>query len=87
MHISDDITLTSLDIDPSEYSKEINDLGLEVIGCDIEKQSARDNVNFSDYDVLCVCELFEHMRLDLIGTFEDIYNKMKPGSYLYLTKS
>ena len=85
MHISDDITLTSLDIDPSEYSKEINDLGLEVIGCDIEKQSARDNVNFSDYDVLCVCELFEHMRLDLIGTFEDIYNKMKSGSYLYLT--
>lgn len=83
--ITNDIFLTSLDIDPSEYSKEINDLGLEVIGCDIEKQSARDNINFYDYDVLCICELFEHMRLDLIGTFEDIYNKMRPGSYLYLT--
>ena len=84
-HISNSIEQASLDIDPDHYLKQINSLNLNVIKCDFEKQKERNSVSFYDYDVICICELFEHMRLDLLGTFQDLYKKMKPNSFLYLS--
>ena len=84
-HINTSINITSIDLHPEHYSSQIEALNLDVICCDIETADGRDKVNFADYDVLCVCEVFEHMRLDLLGTFESLHSKMKAGSFLYLT--
>lgn len=78
-------SITSLDLEPSRHKEVINNLGLKVLAIDIENPESRSNVSFADFDVVVLCEVLEHMRMDLIGTLRHLKTQMRSDSFLYLT--
>lgn len=69
---------------PTDISNKLSSsLGLEVVGCDIEK----DKLPFPDnsFDVILLNEVFEHLRIDLIFTMNEVHRVLKPGGQLWLS--
>ena len=75
----------SLDLDPGRHADVIRQAGLHIRKCDIESGHDRSGFDFSRFSLIAVCEVFEHLRMDLIGTFSDVYSGMRDGALLYLT--
>lgn len=71
------------DIAPERYGKAINDLGINVIKCNIESEK----LPFPDnsFDAVVFNELFEHLRIDLIFTLSEVLRVMKPGGLMMLS--
>lgn len=57
--------------------------GLKVTECDIE----REKLPFADgsFDDILFNEVFEHMRLDLVGTMEEVFRVLRPKGRLWLS--
>ncbi|MXO70384.1 class I SAM-dependent methyltransferase [Alteraurantiacibacter buctensis] len=79
------LTVDTLDIAPDRDAATIADLGLSVRCVDIEHAAQRQVLDLSPYDVVCMAEIFEHLRIDLVGTFRDLAGAMRPDAVLYLT--
>jgi SAM-dependent methyltransferase len=75
--------ITTVDKPTDISSKLSSALGLEVVGCDIEK----DKLPFPDnsFDVILLNEVFEHLRIDLIFTMNEVHRVLKPGGKLWLS--
>lgn len=75
--------ITTVDKPTDISSKLSSSLGLEVVGCDIEK----DKLPFPDnsFDIILLNEVFEHLRIDLIFTMQEIHRVLKPGGKLWLS--
>ena len=80
-----DQSITSLDLDPDRHLLQIQKMNFNILKCDIECADSRKTLALSGYDVICLCEVFEHMRIDLISLVRFLYNNMDQGSYLYMT--
>lgn len=65
-----------------KYSKLRNH---NLIVCDIENVNARNKLDFPKYNIIVMTEIFEHLRIDLISQFEDIYKQSSKGTLLYIT--
>lgn len=64
-------------------SRLADQLGLKVTGCDIEIE----RLPFADdsFDDVLLNEVFEHLRIDLIFTMEEIRRVLRPGGRLWLS--
>ena len=79
------LRVDTLDIDPARHAAVIAEFGLNVQALDFEDAAARGTLDLAVYDVICLCEVFEHMRIDLIGMLADIRARMAPNAVVYLT--
>ncbi len=79
------LRVDTLDIAPDRDAATIAELGLSVREVDIEDAAQRQALDLSPYDVICMAEIFEHLRIDLVGTFSDLARAMRPDAVLYLT--
>ena len=77
--------VVSVDLDVERHAKVIAELELDVIPIDIEDSEQRERLDLSPFDLVCMCEIFEHMRIDLIGMLKYIFASMRPRSKLYVT--
>lgn len=77
--------VTSLDIDPARHAPVIERFGLTVQALDFEDAAQRATLDLSAFDAICLCEVFEHMRIDLVGMLRDLRARMAPQALVYLT--
>jgi SAM-dependent methyltransferase len=77
-----DIEVVSIDLDPDRFPRVREELGIEVVGIDIERESI---AALGTFTVVIFCEIFEHLRSDLLGTMRRITSAVDPGGILYLT--
>jgi SAM-dependent methyltransferase len=75
--------VTGCDIAPERYAATINQLGIKVVKCDIEKE----RLPFEDdtFDAVIFNELFEHLRMNPIFTLSEVLRVVKPGGALILS--
>lgn len=76
-------SVVGLDLAPERFAGSIEANGLDVRSCDIEN----DRIPSEDdhYDVVLFNEVFEHLRINLIATFEEVHRVLKPGGLLMLS--
>ena len=79
------MNVTSLDLDPDRHRAVVDGLGIDVISANIEEAEARASLPLADFDVLVICEVFEHMRIDLITMMKDLHAGMAKDAVIYLT--
>jgi SAM-dependent methyltransferase len=72
-----------VDIEPERFAAAVEHFGLRVAKCDIE----REPLPFPDhsFDALNLGCIFEHLRIDLIGTVRELNRVLKPGGILTMS--
>jgi SAM-dependent methyltransferase len=75
--------VTGLDIDPGRFKNTIEQTGIRILKCDIEKEP----LPFSGDSVACVLfnQLFEHLRINVICTMREVLRVLRPGGHLMLS--
>lgn len=75
--------LQGVDLAPGRFSAVAAALGLTVTRCDVE----REPLPFPDsfFDGMLFNEMFEHLRIDLIFTFREVYRVLRPGGVLLMS--
>lgn len=79
------MSVVSVDLDPDRHSDIVAALGVEVIPGDIEDVIFRRGLSLRGFGAVCLCEVFEHMRQDILSLLNDLNTAMDPGAILYLT--
>ena len=79
------LRVTTLDIDPSRHGAIIDAVGADVIEADFEQPDGRGAIDLATFDVICLCEVLEHFRIDLVATLSDIKKRKRPDAIVYLT--
>ena len=79
------LDVETLDLDTGRNPREIADLGVAVLQVDIEDPRSRASLDLASYDVICMAEIFEHLRIDLLSTLEFVRSGMRDDAVLYLT--
>jgi SAM-dependent methyltransferase len=77
-----DADIVSVDIDPTRFPGVETALGVRVLGADIERGDCDLGRGF---DCVVVAEVFEHLRIDLLGTISRLRETLAPAGVLYLT--
>ena len=80
-----DLSVTTVDIDPGRHSAVIDALGLSVIEGNFEEPEFRAGLDLAPYDAICLCEIVEHFRLNLIGLLRDVKAKKREDALVYVT--
>lgn len=76
------IQVTSLDIHPERFPNASSVLATRVISCNIETTVPALDEKF---DMIVFTEMFEHLRIDILGTVKRIRELLEDGGQLYLT--
>ena len=80
-----EMDVDTLDLSPDRNPAEIADLGIDVRALDFEKPEDRAKIDLEAYDIICLAEIIEHMRHDLVGTFRDLSHRMRRDALAYVT--
>jgi SAM-dependent methyltransferase len=72
-----------VDIDPTRFGQTSAALGLDVRRCNIETEALP--CKDASVDAVVLHEVFEHLRIDLIATFEEIARVLRPGGLLLVS--
>lgn len=75
--------VTGVDIAPGRYRSSIERLGVPILQCDIENSELP--IESNSYDAVIFFELFEHLRINLIFTMQEVYRVLKPDGSLFLS--
>ena len=75
--------VTGVDIDPSRFSTMIEAEGLRVLQSNFETE--RVQLPDGTADLIAFHEVFEHLRIDLIATFEEVFRLTKPGGVVLVS--
>ena len=75
--------LSGCDIAPERYRSAIDRLGITMVKCNIEMEPLP--FNSDTFDGVIFNELFEHLRINLIFTMQEVCRVMKPGATLLLS--
>lgn len=75
--------IQGVDIAPERFQTAIDALNLNVAKCDIEIES----LPFPDnaFDCILFNEIFEHLRINLIFTLQEVFRVIRPGGLLMLS--
>ena len=75
--------VTGVDIDPSRFSTMIEAKGLRVLksNFEVERVALEDGAA----DLIAFHEVFEHLRIDLIATFEEVFRLTRPGGIVLVS--
>jgi hypothetical protein len=79
------VELVSLDLDPERFPDAPSLLGIEILAIDIETANGDATGAAGTFDCVVLCEIFEHFRLDLLGTLARVRSLLAEGGLLYLT--
>ncbi len=76
-------TIVGVDVNPDRVADLIRQFDLDVRRCDIE----RSTLPFEDDAFACIllCDIFEHLRIDLVFVLSEINRVLAPGAKLVLT--
>lgn len=74
--------VVSIDLNPERFPNAAEILGIKVIGRDIEQESIE---SVGTFPLVIFCEIFEHLRADLLSTMRRVSSAVEPGGVLYLT--
>lgn len=77
-----DVELTSLDIHPERFPNAAQILGMRIVSCNIETDAPALTEKF---DMIVFTEMFEHLRIDILGTMRRIRELLAEDGRLYLT--
>jgi SAM-dependent methyltransferase len=80
-----DVRLVSLDLNPLRFPRAAEILGTEVVEMDIEQANATSVAPLGQFQCLVFCEIFEHLRIDVLRTMKLLGQLMAPEGILYLT--
>ncbi|MDY6919399.1 MAG: methyltransferase domain-containing protein [Pseudomonadota bacterium] len=75
--------VTALDIDPFRFEN-IKNIGVKLQQCDLDDVNSLAKLNDSAFDIVFLSHIFEHLRIDLLGTLNGVYRAMAPGGLLYV---
>jgi hypothetical protein len=76
-----DVRITSIDLDVSRFPFASDVLCIKIVQADIEKVVPSSET----FDCIALCEIFEHLRIDIIGTMRRIAMLSADDGILYLT--
>ncbi|TWU28175.1 class I SAM-dependent methyltransferase [Bythopirellula polymerisocia] len=76
------VDTTAADYDPTQW-KFRDQLSCPIVSLDCDGK--RFDLPDSEFDVIIMTEVFEHLRQDLIFTAQEILRVLRPGGILYLT--
>jgi hypothetical protein len=79
------LDLLSLDIDPSRFPHVEDTLGITVVNIDIESPESSNSSLLNRFQCIVFCEIFEHLRIDLLGTMYFLKTLLATDGFLYLT--
>jgi SAM-dependent methyltransferase len=77
--------IVSLDLAPERFHSLQDVLGVRGVKLDIEAAPKEDVAALGTFDCIVFSEVFEHLRLDLLGTMRRLQSLLAPGGRLYLT--
>jgi Methyltransferase domain len=75
------VRISSLDLNVARFPLVAEVLGIEVNQADIEQAAPP----IGPFECVVCCEIFEHLRLDIIATMQRIASLISDGGFLYLT--
>jgi SAM-dependent methyltransferase len=78
-----DYRIKAIDIKPERFASAIANLGLDVVGCDVETEPVP--VADGEFDAVLFNELFEHLRINPLFTMSEVVRVLKPGGVLLLS--
>ena len=75
--------VTGIDVNPSSFANSQREFGFEAVSCNIEQE----RLPFADqsFDVVLMCEVFEHLRINPVNTMREVHRLVKRGGFLHLT--
>jgi hypothetical protein len=76
------VEITTVDIDPSRFPGVETALGIRVVEANIEQAGCQLG---GQYGCIVFAEVFEHLRVDLLGTLSCIRDALAPDGLFYLT--
>lgn len=77
--------IVSLDLAPERLSGLERALGVRAVKLNVETASNEDIASLGTFDQIVLSEVFEHLRIDLLGTIRRLASLLDPGGRLYLT--
>ncbi len=80
-----DLAVTTIDIDPGRHRAVVEALGIDIKSGDFEDPAFREALDLEPYDIICMCEIIEHFRLDLIGLLRSLKTRKRDDALLYIT--
>ena len=80
-----DLKLVSLDLNPARFPQAPKILGTEVIEMDIENATASAIECLGEFECVVFCEIFEHLRINVLRTMRLLSKLMSAEGILYLT--
>lgn len=78
-----DYDVRAVDIQPERFAPAIAELKLDVSRCNVEIEPVPFAEN--EFDVVLFNELFEHLRIDPIFTFREVFRVLRPDGVLLLS--
>lgn len=79
------IEIISLDLSPERFPHVEDQLGVQVRKLDIESASTADITALGRFDCIVFTEIFEHLRIDLLGTMRRLRDLLTDDGVLYLS--
>lgn len=76
------LDVTGVDLDPSRVAPVVDEHGLDVRQCDVERDDLP--LPADAVDVVLVTELLEHLRIDPLHALREIRRVLRPDGTLYL---
>lgn len=73
----------AVDLNPERFATSIEELGLDVVRCDVETEAVP--YPEASFDLVLFNELFEHLRIHPIFTLREVHRVLKPGATLLLS--
>jgi hypothetical protein len=80
-----DINLVSVDINPERFPVLGDILGIKVINANIEFHEQSTDYLSGQFQCVVFCDLFEHLRIDLLNTISLLRTYLAENGFLYLT--
>jgi hypothetical protein len=78
--------ITSLDVAPERFQRIISELDINAVKINVEEATSEELISvMADADLVVFSEVFEHLRLDLLGTMNNISEALPAGCRFYLT--
>jgi len=80
-----DLEITTLDLDPDRFPRVESVLGVRLVRLDVETASADALKALGRFDCIVLTEVFEHLRIDLLGTMSRLGALLTDDGVLYLS--
>jgi hypothetical protein len=80
-----DLAMVSLDLDPERFPEAERVLNVKIAPINIESADPSATRMLGQFECVVFCEIFEHLRMNLLGTMSLLRDLLVEGGILYLT--